>query len=522
MTRPKPTPNLRDPGFTPGAAHFDGLFAELAAADRDRAPQIERVLARGGERALAAVLERLGHAEPLERARLVSVLGRLKDPRASAALRRALGDEDPRVARRAANALGKLDFEAENAAALSAAWQSAATPLRRSLAEALGKVGDPAARALLEGELGADPELERIARQALLLLERRHSRGEASRIRTDAPLGVTLPVVAFCRDGLAELLADELLAIGAPRIRSGDSVELPFSGPLAALFGARIALFFGVRCELGAGSEADLPELIARAVAGDAARAALDAWTDGSVRYRLAFAGSGHQRALLFRAVEAIRRRRPELVNESRSAAWEIRVFHRATEPHLLLVPVAAPDFRFAYRQREVHAGSHPTLAAALARSAGVHSSDVVWDPFVGSGLELVERSKLGPYQRLIGSDLDPSALDAARENLVNAGVSAELLLGDATRLEPAGVSLILSNPPMGRRLLRDRSLGALLDRFVAHAARVLVPGGRLVWLSPLPEQTHQRATTLGLRSSRGPEVDLGGFGAELQLFRRA
>jgi hypothetical protein len=73
----------------------------------------------------------------------------------------------------------------------------------------------------------------------------------------------------------------------------------------------------------------------------------------------------------------------------------------------------------------------------------------------------------------------------------------------------------------MGRRLVRDATLGALLDRFVAHAARVLAPGGRLVWLSPFPGQTRARAEACGLHTPTGPLVDLGGFEAELQVFSK-
>jgi 23S rRNA G2445 N2-methylase RlmL len=521
MAMSRHAPNLDDPGFTPGAAHFAALFSELGAASRDDAPRIERVLARGGERALVAVIERLPQASPTERARLVSVLGRLRDARASAALRGALADADERVARRAANALGKLDFDPQNDAALRAAWGAAALPLRRSLAEALGKAGGPEARALLEGELAPDPELERLARQAILLLERRYSRDFASRIRKRQPLGVALPLVVTCRSGLAELLADELSAVGATQVVAPSSVELSFAGPLEALFVARTALGWALRVELAKTTDAELPEALARALESEAARVAFEAWSEGRVRYRLSFAEGGHQRALVFRCVETLRARHPELMNDPRAPSWEISVVRRADEPHVLLAPLAFDDTRFAYRQRDVRAASHPTIAAALARAATVRRDDVVWDPFVGSGLELIERSRLGPYRELLGSDLDPTALDAARANLTAAGVAAELRVGNALELCPDGVSLILTNPPMGRRLVRDRTLGDLLDAFVAHAARVLVPGGRLVWLSPLAERTRIRATSLGLRATPGPPVDLGGFEAELQIFRR-
>jgi tRNA G10 N-methylase Trm11 len=147
----------------------------------------------------------------------------------------------------------------------------------------------------------------------------------------------------------------------------------------------------------------------------------------------------------------------------------------------------------------------------------------VVWDPFLGSGLELVECARLGSYRRLLGSDLDPRAIEAARENLTAASIErVELLLGDALELAPKGVTLILSNPPMGRRVARDGSVGELLERFTTHAADVLEGGGRMVWLSPLPRLTARAAERAKLLVEPGPELDMGGFSAQIQVFKKA
>jgi hypothetical protein len=519
------SPDLRtaldDPGFTPGAPHLEPLFALLATASREEAPRVERVLSRGGERALTAVLARLASEPPNVRARLVNVLGRLADPRASDALRRCLADPDLRVARRAATALGKLDYDPENDRALKDAWAKGELALKKSVAEALGKAGGPDAEALLADAPTTDPELSRVVANARLLLARRHSRGGESAIVTERRLDTRVRLVVRARGGLAGLLTEELRALGQPRAASDSVVELDFDGALSELFVARTALELGVRVELAGHAEPDLPDAVARAVASDTARHVLATWTRGAPRYRLSFASGGHRRALVFRIAAAIGRAVPELVNDPRSESWELVVVDRPSSPHLVLVPRAYEDPRFSYRLRDVRAASHPTIAAALARTAAARPDDVVWDPFLGSGLELVERARFGPYRRLLGSDIDPEALDAARANLGAAGVAAELRLGDATHLAPEGVTLIVTNPPMGRRLARDRTLGPLLGDFVAHAARVLVAGGRLVWLSPLPELTRRAADAAGLRAPTGPMVDMGGFEAELQTLKK-
>jgi len=146
-----------------------------------------------------------------------------------------------------------------------------------------------------------------------------------------------------------------------------------------------------------------------------------------------------------------------------------------------------------------------------------------VWDPFVGSGLELVERARLGPYQQLIGSDIARSALAAARENLESAGIQRFALeLEDARCLRVARLSLVISNPPMGRRVARQSGLSELLCAVVRHVAAQLVASGRMVWLSPFPEATAAAARAAGLQVERLCRVDLGGFDAELQRFSAA
>jgi tRNA G10 N-methylase Trm11 len=82
-------------------------------------------------------------------------------------------------------------------------------------------------------------------------------------------------------------------------------------------------------------------------------------------------------------------------------------------------------------------------------------------------------------------------------------------------------VTLVITNPPMGRRAVRAAGLAELLDRFVGHAAATLVPGGRLVWLAPWPARARRAAQAAGLRLDRASVVDMGGFDAELQRWTR-
>jgi len=179
--------------------------------------------------------------------------------------------------------------------------------------------------------------------------------------------------------------------------------------------------------------------------------------------------------------------------------------------------PRGLADPRFAYRVADVPASSHPTIAAALARVAGLRGDDVVWDPFVGAGAELVERARLGPYAELVGTDTDPRAIEAARKNLAN--LSVHLSVGDARTFRPTRpVTLVVTNPPMGRRIKEKDGITRLLSDALAHFREVLAPGGRVVWLCPLFGDGAKMARAFGFSVERRGPVDLGGFSAELQV----
>ncbi|HET7541519.1 MAG TPA: HEAT repeat domain-containing protein [Polyangiaceae bacterium] len=510
---------LSDPGFTPGAKHLAPLFSALALAEREDARKLERVLGRAGEAAGRFALTRLSTTDARERARVHAVLGRVAGstdhPEFRAALLSALADEDERVRRVAASALGKLAVP-EGTSHLLARFREASELERRRLAEALGKSGSEAALALLRAEQPSDPELARIVERARLMLERDLERGAASAIALDRALGAPQSVVAHCRAGLSWVLAEEARAA---TVIAKDRVRLSHRGSLGELLRLRTALDFGIEIPLPGAQQDRLESRVVSALEQpDAARAVL-AWTNGRARFRLALAEGGHQRQKVWRLAASIAERISWFHNDPQESLWEVVIDARRNT--LELRPRRFADPRFSYRSEDVRAASHPTLAAALARVAGARSEDIVWDPFVGSGLELIERGLLGPFRELHGSDLESSALAAARANAERARLELRLVQGDARHHRVEGVSLIISNPPMGRRVTRDGTLGALLDAFLANAAACLVRGGRLVWLSPFADRTADSARRLGLRVTRHEPVDLGGFPAELQRFDR-
>jgi tRNA G10 N-methylase Trm11 len=155
---------------------------------------------------------------------------------------------------------------------------------------------------------------------------------------------------------------------------------------------------------------------------------------------------------------------------------------------------------------------------------------EVIWDPFCGSGSELIECALLEPTVRLFGTDRDGDALAAAAENFAAANLTVEaggLVQADALRSRPGGAdaaktpSLIITNPPMGRRVGSGYGVHELLQRFVVHAARLLPPGGRLVWVTPAAKASAAAGREAGLQVIDHGPIDLAGLRVHLQVMAR-
>ena len=491
---------LNDPGFWPGRRDVRPLLELLAAADEDEAAKVIRALAKvpaAGER---AERDWAGAAPPL-RHRLVALVARARGDEACAALVLALLDADPRTRKAAARGLGRVQnasIRDDAARALRAALAGEARPeVERAIVEALGKVGGAA-----DAEAIAAKSDERVRNEALRRIERTASRETPSRIAGERELAEPFEVELRCREGLESVLAGEVP--GARVLGSG-----LVSASVRSLRQLTVARTWSTAALVLRRGKPDA----ARAIAENAPL--LRALTDGVVRWRVEWVGEGHRRAATRELAERVATE--GLVNDPVASDWEIEVGPRG----VFAVPKSWDDARFAYRLGDVPAASHPTIAAAIARLGGAREDDVVWDPFVGSGLELVERARLGPYRSLLGTDTDERALAVAKKNLDAARVrDVRLERADARTHAPRDVTLVLTNPPMGRRV-QSGKLDELLVAFVANVARVLRPGGRFVWITPRPRTTNRALERAGLRKSNDLVVDMRGFAANLQRWTR-
>lgn len=491
---------LSDLGYTPSVKDLPALVAYADEPESDDKLLLRALVRIGPNLAHACTpyLETHLRAAPL----LLRAVGKSMRQTGSdaAALKRyflpLLEANSPRTRREAIVQLGKsceVDTELEDLllAKLLAPHDDAE---RRALTEALGKVGSHKAYEALQ-RAGAG--------RSAVIAARNATRGNAC-IAHDAPLPPDTLVAFRTRRGLERVLRTEL------RAKLNILPEKTYPGLTLVRGIPTLAAALSMRTWVDIG----LAHLAPRPNVADALRAlapAMGALTTGTATYRLDLPKMS--RGALWAEVERLAEL-TELQNDPKEALWEL-----AIEPGVAVAVAwakAVPDTRFAYRVMDVPASSHPTIAAALAHIGGVQPDDVVWDPFVGAGLELAERAHLGPYARLIGTDLSNDALSAARANLVHL-TNVDLRKSDALTHMPGAVTLILSNPPMGRRVRRDGDLADDLVHFVQHASNVLAVGGRLVWLSPFPAETALAAKRYGLDVETAFAVDLGGYDVELQ-----
>jgi predicted RNA methylase len=94
-----------------------------------------------------------------------------------------------------------------------------------------------------------------------------------------------------------------------------------------------------------------------------------------------------------------------------------------------------------------------PAIAAAIVFAAKPGSAEVIWDPVMGTGTVLAEAAAFAPDARLIGTDIDPTAVAAARKRLGRRD-GVRLLQNDAAHAElgDARLTLTLANLPFGKR----------------------------------------------------------------------
>jgi 23S rRNA G2445 N2-methylase RlmL len=440
-----------------------------------------------------------------------------------------LQDPSEKVRRYAMTALPKLDAgPSEEETLLSLLRTTTLEREKKFLGQALDKIGGRATLNVVTGVHGFLLQTEQKVKASVARRER------PSVIRMNSLLSdvTRLRIHLHCRKGLEEIVRDEVKECVEKRgkfrileVRSGlvaITPVAPFS--LADIYTLRcfatVGFFLG---HVRSSNPTASVDALASLMTSPLSQSVLATFTEGSIRYRLEFVSRGHQRGavrLLANRAYAIC---PDILNDPRSAPWSMDLLPTGQGISVELRPKLTPDPRFTYREHDIRAASHPPLAASMARLAARVNHEIVWDPFCGSGLELIERARLGGVESIYGTDLSPEAIAISRANLAAAKVKAVPLklacfdFRDYAKVEglgPETVTLIITNPPMGRRI-RVPSLRGLFGDLFAVAAAVLKPGGRLVFANPLRIEPPDPSLKLKYRKV----IDLGGFNCRLEMY---
>jgi predicted RNA methylase len=467
-------------------------------------------------RAVGAVFSESGDPERKEEVRLW-LLGLLHDP-------------CEKIRRYAMAALPKIgagpDEEVE---LLSLLRTTSSGREKKFLAQALEKIGGMAAlETMRTGHHGSFPLTE----QKIAARVARSQSPSAIRMAGLLSDFSGLRIHLRGRRGLEGMVRDEaeefIRTHGKFRVAdvSGGRVALTPVAPFA------LADIYALRCFGAVGfvpggdpvsTPAESIEALAPVIASPLSQRVLQAFTEGSIRYRLNFIARGHQRGAVRLLAGRVHALCPEILNDARNVTWTMDIYPDGHGHSVELRPNLTPDPRFYYRRRDVPAATHPQLAACMARLAGRVDNEIVWDPFCGSGLELIESALRGGVRVIHGTDLSAAAIAIARDNFAAARlkpVAANFACRDfrdyaaSGSLGPNSVTLIITNPPMGMRVPVADLRGLMEDLFNV-AATVLRPGGRLVLANPVSMKKPPRSLQLLSRQA----VDFGGFDCYMEKY---
>ena len=138
------------------------------------------------------------------------------------------------------------------------------------------------------------------------------------------------------------------------------------------------------------------------------------------------------------------------------------------------------------YKEAQLEASLRPTVARAMVRLCEPGVDDVFLDPMCGAGTILIERGEYGRYGQLLGGDIRPEAVAAARTNIGPRYKPIDLREWDAASLPLAAgaVDRVVCNLPFGKKIGEPWELQTLYGRSAGEMARVLKPGGVAVLLT--------------------------------------
>jgi HEAT repeat protein/predicted RNA methylase len=420
-------------------------------------------------------------------------LGRMGGPAAVEALVSVVAAEDGKLRKNAATALGRIGGPVATTTLAARLQSEPLDYVRSAVVLALGRIdSDESVEALLAWSPSVASD-EEARRRAL---GDRLPRPPIS-FQRDRPW--TLPVRLVVPQGLEEVVADEVRSLGVEVAGTLDcSVRLAKGTPPWAVWPA-VRGAFAVRAAGKGSPEKAIPALLETLSRSEGAT------------YRLHVDGPRRTRAELRTLLTRLRRLLAPLGITDQPAAYDFQIV-LTLQNTFEIEPSFLGDERFDYRKKDVGASIHPVVGASLARLVNTGPDAIVHDPTCGSATLLVERARLGSGP-LSGTDISPTALTAATTNVEAAGLKVELKVGDSALIEnwPDEVDEVLVNLPFG---VRTFGTGEDVTRAtVAFTAAKLRPGGRaLFFTAQVGIVVDALRETTDLQVVRRLDLDTGGI----------
>jgi hypothetical protein len=475
----------------PSLSSIEELVGRFEASDQRVVREAGDRLVELGTASVPALIRALESGEAPTRRAAAFLLGRLPASRASIeALLLALRDSEPKVRKNAAVSLGAIG-EGDAVTPLIDALGVETVPwVRPSLVLALGQLGGERVHQVLERtEALSSAEAEALRKAKDRAVKRpavaswKPLPERPGRVHALVPTGLEdVAAAEAAEQGFAVLPANQrgVLAFGEGTHPEELQMRLRCLEVPCFLVGAAS----GARQHVAEMIPRDLDRILARP--GFLAR-----WRDWiaspsePLGYRFALTGQRVPKKVFNEALSLAKERLRPLGLEDRPSNYALEVRADVTDrgTNVWAIPRFHKDARFAYRVSDVGASVQPVVAACLARLVRAPGSKVVLDPTCGSATLLVERALLDEHAVMVGLDVSPTAVRAAEQNIVAAGLGKRVMVRRADAAVAANwpdCDEAIMNLPFGLRTAKqDEDLAALYAGIVRALSHRLRPGGR-------------------------------------------
>ncbi len=145
------------------------------------------------------------------------------------------------------------------------------------------------------------------------------------------------------------------------------------------------------------------------------------------------------------------------------------------------------PLHRRGWKQHNMHGSLKPPVAWAMAKAAGIETTDHMLDPMCGVGTTLIAAAMAFSPASIAGVDRNPEALSCAKKNAALAKVTINFQEGNTLEKQifPAqSFDKILCNLPWGKQIKIKGTIEAMYQDALQEFFRLLNPDGNIVVLT--------------------------------------